>query len=117
MQTLSSILSTKEFLNQKIFLPEQELLVAILDRAVLDFCGREGDLHIKAKSWLFDDNSLDDTFSFCSICAYLNLDPSAIRERILNLDIPKGVSQSHRWLRTKVQNTSKKRKKRARVLS
>ena len=105
------MLSSRDLSSVKKITPERELLIAILDRAVLDFCGREGELHEKAKEWIFVDeiehsfnaNELD-SFSFSSICEYLGLNKQALRERILSLDIPKNVSQAHRWLRTKVQS-------------
>jgi len=104
------MLSNKDYCSINQITPERELLIAILDRAVLDFCGREGELHEKAKEWLFfqEDESQfydnTDSFSFSAICEYLGLNKQALRERILSLDIPKNVSQAHRWLRTKVQS-------------
>ena len=117
MQTLDNFLTIKEFSKQNMFLPEQELLIAILDRAVLDYCAREGDLHIKAKTWLFEEGSLDDVFSFNSVCEHLNLNPEAIREKIKFLEIPKNVSQSHRWLRKKIQSSTKKRTRKKRSIN
>ena len=87
--------------------PEKELLVAVLDRAVLDYSGREGDLHKKAKEWIFEDNDNDSLFSYNAICDYLGINPEALRTRILELNIPKNVSQAHRWLRKKVQTGHK----------
>ncbi len=87
--------------------PERELLIAILDRAVLDYSGREGELHQKAKEWIFGVQDLDNLFSYNSICEHLGINPEALRQRIRNLDIPKNVSQAHRWLRKKVQTGQK----------
>jgi hypothetical protein len=98
--------SSREFLSIKQITPERELLIAVLDRAVLDFCGREGELHEKAKEWIFGEIDIEssESFSFSTICEHLGLDPSALRKRILCLEIPKNVSQAHRWLRSKVQS-------------
>ena len=109
MYCFTDVISTKESPNGISNLPELELLIAILDRAVLDYCGREGELHEKAKAWIFTEGNFEDPFSFNSICSHLRLDPSAVIERIEKLNIPKNVSQSHRWLRTKVQKTRRKR--------
>ncbi|HMO16728.1 MAG TPA: hypothetical protein PKA63_02635 [Oligoflexia bacterium] len=95
--------STAEFLSIQKITPERELLIAILDRAVLDFCGREGDLHERAKEWIFGESDPDNAFSFEAICEHLGLVPSALRKRVLEINIPKHVSQAHRWLRSKVQ--------------
>lgn len=103
MYCFTDVISTKEFGNNTGDSPEKELLIAILDRAVLDYCGREGELHDKAKEWLFSDPDFENAFSFAAICDHLKLNPIAVRERIIKLNIPKNVSQSHRWLRSKVQ--------------
>ncbi len=106
MFSLNEMLYTGEHSAIKQITPERELLIAVLDRAVLDFCGREGELHEKAKEWIFGESyaEFEDAFSFVSICEYLGLQPDALRERILCLEIPKNVSQAHRWLRSKVQS-------------
>ncbi len=105
MRGWSDLNSTETPSRKNEITPERELLIAVLDRAVLDYCGREGELHEKAKEWLFGKDEGDDLFSFGSICHYLSIDPSALRNRINTLDIPKNVSQAHRWLRKKVQTT------------
>lgn len=106
MFATSEMLSSKEHSSIKQITPERELLIAVLDRAVLDFCGREGELHEKAKEWIFgqEESDFENSFSFHAICEYLGLSPSALREKILCLEIPKNVSQAHRWLRNKVQS-------------
>jgi hypothetical protein len=105
MQGINDMISVKDFSTVKHITPERELLIAVLDRAVLDFCGREGELHLRAKEWIFGEDEIDSdhSFSFNVICEHLGLNPSALRERILTLKIPKNVSQAHRWLRSKVQ--------------
>jgi hypothetical protein len=96
---------SREFSTIKQITPERELLIAILDRAVLDFSGREGELHEKAKEWIFGEEEYENTiFSFQAICEHLGLNPAALRRKILDLKIPKNVSQAHRWLRSKVQS-------------
>jgi hypothetical protein len=93
-----------EFLSINKITPERELLIAILDRAVLDFCGREGELHERARDWLFGETDPENLFSFEAICEHLGINTSALRKRVLEINIPKHVSQAHRWLRSKVQS-------------
>jgi len=107
MFCLTDVVSNYELKTNKLPAPERELLIAVLDRAVLDYCGREGELHEKAKEWIFIDSDYEDVFSFVSICYHLGLDKSALRHQITKLEIPKNVSQAHRWLRGKVQKSPK----------
>lgn len=109
MTTGHGLLSEYDFNTVKEITPERELLIAILDRAVLDFCGREGELHEKAKEWLFGDHDYENLFSFEAICGHLGLHPGSLRKRVLELKIPKNVSQAHRWLRSKVQSEREER--------
>ena len=104
MRGWSEITSCSETPRSNGISPERELLIAVLDRAVLDYCGREGELHERAKEWIFGPQDEDNLFSFSSICHYLSIDINALRARIKTLNIPKGVSQAHRWLRRKVQS-------------
>jgi hypothetical protein len=71
--------------------PEKDLMLAVLTDAIWDYkknlaarnaCFRE------ARAWLFDENS-EFLFSFESICAMLNLNPSLIRGALLHLESPK----------------------------
>lgn len=104
MRGWSEVTYVNELPAGKNITPERELLIAVLDRAVLDYCGREGELHEKAKEWIFGGVDEDSLFSFDSICYHLSIDPSALRQRVKTLRIPKNISQAHRWLRRKVQS-------------
>ena len=106
MRGWSEFTSTQEFATGNQITPERDLLIAVLDRAVLDYCGREGELHERAKEWIFGTQDEDNLFSFDSICHYLSINPNALRNRVGTLNIPKNVSQAHRWLRRKVQKGS-----------
>ena len=85
-------------------IPERELLVATLDRAVLDYYGTDLLLRAEAEDWLFGESDPTEGFSFEWICDHLHLTSTALRKRILRLCIPANVSQAHRWIRTKVQS-------------
>lgn len=104
MQSVYDILSTKEFRNPKPLVPERELLIATLDRAVLDYYSNNQELKDLAAEWLFDDTESSHIFSFNWICDHLGIEPWSVRRRIRHLNIPVQVSQAHRWLRSKVQS-------------
>lgn len=67
--------------------PERRLLVAILERAILDYVGNEKKEVIEAEEWLFGD--LDDQtmlapleYSFPWVCMQLELDTKDIANKI-----------------------------------
>ena len=64
--------------------PERRLLVAILERAILDFVGNDSREIQGSFDWLFTDESEEDAteFSFSWVCQQLDLDPSTISEHI-----------------------------------
>ena len=97
------IASRTECRNNLPQAPEKELLVAVLDRAVLDLYGTNAPLKEEATDWIFGNGSSDWAFSFEWICEQLGLEVTAVKERIHELDIPGTVPQAHRWLRKKVQ--------------
>ena len=107
MQKISEVVGTKDFLNVRPTSPERELLIATLDRAVLDYYGSEPIVLREAGEWLFGESDPAMEFSFEWTCAYLEIEPTALRDRIRQLAIPRNVSQAHRWLRTKVQSRGK----------
>lgn len=98
------IVSTKEFLSSRPLLPERELLVATLDRAVLDYYGSNEEIREEAGEWLFGQLEATQIFSFNWICEHLGLEAKEVRSQIQQLTFPKSVSQAHRWLRNKVQS-------------
>ena len=85
--------------------PEKDLLMAILDRAVLDF--HSGNLALKkaARDWIFEGCANDDGqyFSFLWVCSHLDLEPSEVQRSIKGLQLSKRPPQGHRWLRRKVK--------------
>ena len=64
--------------------PERRLLVAILERAILDFVGNDSREIQGSCDWLFSDDSTDDAteFSFAWLCQQLDLDPDTISDSI-----------------------------------
>ena len=81
--------------------PEKELLLAVIDRAVLDYYGHSPTLQEEAQDWLFSDSDSAYEFSFTWICDYLQLDAFCVRQRITRLPLADSSAQSHRWLRIK----------------
>ena len=63
-------------------IPELRLLAAVLQRAIHDFIGGEGDVREGARSWLMDDEPTDAPLSFRFICEALDLDVDSLRSAI-----------------------------------
>jgi hypothetical protein len=63
-------------------IPELRLLAAVLQRAIHDFIGGEGDVREGARSWLMDDEPTDAPLSFRFICEALDLDVDSLRTAI-----------------------------------
>jgi len=67
--------------------PERRLLLAILERAVLDYVGNDQSELEHAEQWLFGDSgrSSCDFFSFSWVCEQLDLDSTSIAEKIRSM--------------------------------
>jgi hypothetical protein len=55
-------------------IPELRLLAAVLQRAIHDFIGGDGDVREGARAWLMEDEPTDAPLSFRFICEALDLD-------------------------------------------
>jgi hypothetical protein len=104
MITVYELVSNKEFHSAKPLIPERELLVATLDRAVLDYYGSNQEISEEAADWLFENTESERVFSFNWVCEHLGIEAEEVRNRVGRLTFPKNVSQAHRWLRSKVQS-------------
>jgi len=65
--------------------PERNLLMAILERAILDFVGNQQKEIDAAEEWLFpadEDEIKAEVFSFPWICQQLNLDMSKVSRTV-----------------------------------
>ena len=65
--------------------PEKRLLVAILERAILDYVGNDEAEVEGAEAWLFDSNGDEedpDAFSFLWTCNELDLDPKFVKSKV-----------------------------------
>ena len=65
--------------------PERNLLMAILERAILDFVGNDGEALREAEDWIFDLPSPAMPFTFSWICQQLDLNDADIRTRIAQM--------------------------------
>lgn len=63
-------------------IPELRLLAAVLQRAIHDYIGGDGDTRENARSWLMDDEPSDSPLTFLFICEALDLDPASLRKSI-----------------------------------
>lgn len=83
--------------------PERRLLLAILERAILDYVGNDEREAVEAGGWLFDNN--DDTppseFTFSWICSELDLDLKEITDKIRAMP-KRGDSRIAPWYLKKV---------------
>ncbi len=64
--------------------PERRLLLAILERAILDYVGNDPREIEEAEQWLFGDSEREtiQQFSFAWVCEQLDLDAPKIAEKI-----------------------------------
>ena len=62
--------------------PERRLLLAILERAILDYVGNDEREVEQAREWLFGLESAAHHFSFSWVCEQLDLDPKRISQKI-----------------------------------
>jgi len=63
-------------------IPELRLLAAVLQRAIHDFIGGEGEVRDGARAWLLEDEPTDAPLSFRFICEALDLDSESLRKAI-----------------------------------
>ena len=74
---LFNFVTTKEQVASRIDVPERDLLLATLERAVLDYYGNSEQNRDDAAQWLFEEEG-EKAFSFNWVCAHLGIHPSAL---------------------------------------
>ena len=74
--------SNSDVPSQGGFVPEKRLLAAVLQRAITDFVGGEGELQEGARVWLLGDEPTDAPLTFRFICEALDLDVGSLRTAI-----------------------------------
>lgn len=66
--------------------PERRLILAVLERAMLDYVGNDEQEHQSAKSWLFSEPGFTSKeFSFPWVCEHLDLSPVDIQRKIMKM--------------------------------
>jgi hypothetical protein len=68
--------------------PERRLLLAILERAILDYVGNDSREVAAAEDWLFNEERLEkasDQFSFAWVCEQLDLDTFKVAHKIRSM--------------------------------
>ena len=89
--------------------PERRLLMAILERAILDFVGNNEREILEAEEWLFDtDASPDCSFSFEWLCQQLDLDSSSIAQQVRAMP-KRGTRRVAPWYFTQQQDQTIKK--------
>ena len=73
MQVILELVAQREFSSIRLMIPERELLIATLERAVLDYYGPESTALGEAGDWLFGESDPALAFSFDWTCAHLEL--------------------------------------------
>lgn len=93
--------------------PERRLLLAILERALLDYVGNDQREYEEANEWIFGDIPSETSveFSFSWVCGQLDLEVSDIRSKI-KLMPRRGASRIAPWYLTKgYRNTAENEEK------
>ncbi|MCO6429472.1 MAG: hypothetical protein J5J00_01330 [Deltaproteobacteria bacterium] len=82
--------------------PERRLLLAVLERALLDYVGNDSEEVRIAEEWIFQDDEKDEgvAFSFTWICKELDLDVQDIRQKVRAMP-KRGASRIAPWYLTK----------------
>ena len=73
--------------------PEKNLLVAMLERALLDYFGNQPAEREEADAWLFNDADESEEFSFPWICSELELNRERVLARLVEMN--SGTSVMH----------------------
>ncbi len=78
--------------------PERRLLLAVLERAILDFLGNDSDEIDEAEHWLFTEqnDSPQKAFSFAWVCSELDLDLNGVLDKIRKMP-RRGESRIPPW--------------------
>lgn len=87
--------------------PERRLILAVLERAILDFVGNDLREVQEAEEWLFGerDTPTNAPFSFAWVCRELDLDSRVIAEQIRSMP-KRGSSRIAPWYQKDAQSES-----------
>ena len=62
--------------------PERRLLAAVLQRAITDYLGGEGEVQESAREWLFGVDDPSETFGFAYVCEALDFHQEELQKAI-----------------------------------
>jgi len=96
MTEIMSEINIDHFSRRVLFTPEKNLLVAMLERALLDFLGNQKLESEDATEWLFYDDDIDQQCSFSWVCLQLDLAPTEVRRNIHRMK-RLGETSAGRW--------------------
>ena len=65
-------------------IPEKRLLAAVLQRAITDFLGGDGDVEEGARAWIMGESVKESPLTFSFICEALDLDATGLRKAVLS---------------------------------
>ena len=88
--------------------PERRLLLAVLERALLDYVGNDLEEARSADDWIFEhaENEDESAFSFAWICKELDLEVKDIRNKVRSMP-KRGASRIAPWYLTKTYGKTK----------
>jgi hypothetical protein len=64
-------------------IPEKRLLAAVLQRAITDFLGGDGEVEDGARQWIREDEPSDSPLTFSFICEALDLNHECLKKAIV----------------------------------
>ena len=76
--------SNSDIPSQGPYVPEKRLLAAVLQRAITDFIGGDGEVKDGARAWLMEEEQGDTPLTFRFICEALDLDLVSLRKAIFS---------------------------------
>ena len=76
--------SNSDIPSHGTFVPEKRLLAAVLQRAITDYMGGEGEVREGARAWLMEEDQGEVPLSFRFICEALDLDLLGLRKAIFS---------------------------------
>ncbi len=100
------IMNTEQYIVEEVYLrtmletttkfPERNLLVAMIERALLDYFGNQAVERTEAADWLFSDESSEEPFSFQWVCGQLDLSPVDVTAQLKKIK-PRGELRPQQW--------------------
>ena len=96
---MNAALELDEIEQRETRSPEKNLLIAALNRAVLDYLGNQKDVRDDAAAWLFSPAGIEEEFSFKWVCQHLEIDADTFKKGLWSLrsENRKNNTKQKRW--------------------